>query len=239
MQKGALLYEGKAKQVFATDDPALLVQRFKDDATAFDGTKKSSITDKGIVNNAISSHMLKLLEKGGVRTHFVEQLNEREMLIKALEMIKVEVVMRNVAAGSICRRYGIEEGITFDEPILELYYKSDPHHDPLMNAEHVVGFGLCSAEQLQESSNAARRVNGLMGDFFRSIGITLVDFKLEFGLAGGLIHLGDEISPDTCRLWDRETGKKLDKDRFRFDLGDVEEAYQEMMGRVMAASNGA
>lgn len=235
MQKGDMIYEGKAKQVFATDDPTLLIQRFKDDATAFDGTKKSSIADKGVVNNAISSHLLALLAKGGVPTHFMEQLDDREMLIRSLEMIKVEVVMRNVAAGSICRRYGTEEGTVFEKPILELFYKSDPHHDPLMNAEHVVQFGLCSAQQLAEIERLARRVNGLLQEFFHSINITLVDFKLEFGLQDGKIYLGDEISPDTCRLWDTKTGEKLDKDRFRFDLGNVEGAYQEMFNRVTGA----
>ena len=235
MRKGELLYEGKAKQVYKTDDPALLIQRFKDDATAFDGTKKSSITDKGVVNNSISARLFQLLEQRGVGTHFVETLSEREMLIRALDMVPVEVVMRNVAAGSICRRYGIKEGRLFREPILELYFKSDPHHDPLMNAEHVLQFGLCSSEALAEITRAARRINAVLGEFFRSIGINLVDFKLEFGLAGGVVLLGDEISPDTCRFWDLETGKKLDKDRFRFDLGNVESAYQEMLQRVTAA----
>ncbi len=235
MKKGDLLYEGKAKKVFKTDDPALLVQQFKDDATAFDGVKKSTIADKGVVNNAISSRLFKLLEEGGVRTHFVEKLNDREMLIRALKMVPVEVIMRNVAAGSICKRYGTEEGLVFDKPILELYYKSDPHHDPLMNAEHVVQFGLCTAEVLDEMERAARKTNTILREFFRTIGINLVDFKLEFGLHGEQMLMGDEISPDTCRFWDLETGKKLDKDRFRFDLGDVKGAYQEMLTRVTAA----
>ena len=235
MKKGKMLYEGKAKQVFATDDPALLIQRFKDDATAFDGTKKSTIADKGVVNNAIASHMFGLLEQGGIPTHFVEKLNDREMLIKTLEMVKVEVIMRNVAAGSICRRYGTEEGLVFDKPILELYYKSDPHHDPLMNEEHVVQFKLCTVETLAEMARLARKINTIMREFFHSVGITLVDFKLEFGLAGDKIILGDEISPDTCRFWDLETGEKLDKDRFRFDLGNVDGAYQEMLARVTQA----
>ena len=239
MTKGELLYEGKAKQVFATDDPALLIQRFKDGATAFDGAKKSSISDKGVVNNAISSQLLALVDKGGVKTHFVRQIDDREMLIRSLDMFLVEVVMRNVAAGSICRRYGTEEGITFAKPILELFYKSDPHHDPLMNREHVIQFGLSTAPQLDEIETSARRVNEILSEFFTSIGITLVDFKLEFGITGGEIMLGDEISPDTCRLWDSETGKKLDKDRFRFDLGDVEGAYQEMLARVTVGSDGA
>lgn len=233
MNKGELLYEGKAKKVYKTDDPTLLIQEFKDDATAFDGTKKSSIVDKGVVNNAISSHVMTLLAKQGIRTHLMEKLSDREMLIRALEMVKVEVVMRNVAAGSICRRYGVEEGIEFDEPILELYYKSDPHHDPLMNAEHVVQFGLCTEAQLKTISDMARKINGVMREFFRSVGVNLVDFKLEFGTYEGDVYLGDEISPDTCRFWDLETGEKLDKDRFRFDLGNVEGAYQEMLNRVV------
>lgn len=235
MKKGKMLYEGKAKQVFATDDPALLIQRFKDDATAFDGTKKSTIADKGVVNNAIASHMFDLLEKQGVPTHFVEKLDDREMLIRSLEMVQVEVIMRNVAAGSICRRYGTEEGLVFDEPILELYYKSDPHHDPLMNTEHVVQFQLCTATTLEEMSRLARKINTIMREFFHSIGINLVDFKLEFGLTGDQVVLGDEISPDTCRFWDLKTGEKLDKDRFRFDLGNVDGAYQEMLARVTSA----
>ncbi len=235
MKKGKMLYEGKAKQVFATEDPTLLIQHFKDDATAFDGTKKSTITGKGVVNNAIASHMFTLLEKQGVPTHFVEQLDDREMLIRALEMVKVEVIMRNVAAGSICRRYGTEEGLVFDEPILELYFKSDPHHDPLMNTEHVVQFNLCTAETLAEMSRLARKINTTMREFFHSVGINLVDFKLEFGLAGDQVLLGDEISPDTCRFWDLKTGEKLDKDRFRFDLGNVDGAYQEMLARVTGA----
>ncbi len=227
-----MLYEGKAKKVFATDDPDLLIQHFKDDATAFDGTKKSTIASKGVVNNAISSHMFSLLAEGGVPNHFVEKLSDREMLIKRLEMITVEVIIRNVAAGSICKRYGIEEGRVFDQPILELYFKSDPHHDPLMNAEHVVQFGLCSLETLDEIGDHARRINELMREFFSGINVTLVDFKLEFGHSGDRVLLGDEISPDTCRFWDLQTGEKLDKDRFRFDLGRVDEVYQEMLSRV-------
>ncbi len=235
MEKGELLYEGKAKQVFRTDDPALLIQRFKDDATAFDGTKKSRIAEKGVVNNSISTRLFQLLEQHGFATHFVEALSDREMLIRALEMVPVEVVMRNVAAGSICRRYGTEEGRVFDESILELYFKSDPHHDPLMNEDHVIQFGLCSLGALTEIKTSARAINTVMETFFRGIGITLVDFKLEFGLIGDEVVLGDEISPDTCRFWDLETGEKLDKDRFRFDLGNVESAYQEMLQRVSAA----
>ncbi len=232
MKKGQMLYEGKAKQVFATDDPTLLIQRFKDDATAFDGTKKSTITAKGIVNNAIASHMFSLLAENGIANHFVEKLDDREMLIKSLKMIAVEVVMRNVAAGSICKRYGIEEGRVFEQPILELYYKSDPHHDPLMNTEHVVQFGLATAETLDEISGIARDTNRIMREFFAGINVNLVDFKLEFGLFDEQVLLGDEISPDTCRFWDLTTGEKLDKDRFRFDLGRVDEVYQEMLSRV-------
>jgi phosphoribosylaminoimidazole-succinocarboxamide synthase len=234
MRKGDLLYEGKAKKVFKTDDPVLLIQQFKDDATAFDGVKKSTIAGKGVVNNTISCHLFNLLEQHSVRTHFVERLSDREMLIKALKMVPVEVIMRNVAAGSICRRYGMEEGLTFNEPILELYFKSDPHHDPLMNVEHVVQFNLCPSEVLEEMDGAARKTNTILREFFRSIGINLVDFKLEFGLHDDQVFMGDEISPDTCRFWDLETGKKLDKDRFRFDLGDVRGAYQEMLARITA-----
>jgi phosphoribosylaminoimidazole-succinocarboxamide synthase len=179
--------------------------------------------------------MFSLLAENGVPNHFVKKLSEREMLIKGLKMIPVEVIMRNMAAGSICKRYGIEEGRVFDQPILELYYKSDPHHDPLMNAEHVVQFGLCPLETLDEIGGQARRINQLMREFFEGINVNLVDFKLEFGLAGGRVLLGDEISPDTCRFWDLQTGEKLDKDRFRFDLGRVEEVYQEMLSRVTGA----
>jgi len=232
MKKGQMLYEGKAKQVFATDDPTLLIQRFKDDATAFDGTKKSTITSKGIVNNAIASHMFSLLAERGIANHFVEKLDDREMLIKGLKMIAVEVVMRNVAAGSVCKRYGIEEGRVFEQPILEMYYKSDPHHDPLMNVEHVVQFGLATAETMDEISSIARKTNQIMREFFAGINVNLVDLKLEFGMFDDQVLLGDEISPDTCRFWDLKTGEKLDKDRFRFDLGQVEEVYQEMLSRV-------
>lgn len=239
MEKRELLYEGKAKKVYKTDDPKFLIQYFKDDATAFDGTKKSTITSKGVVNNAISGHVMALLEKAGIKTHLVELLNDREMVIRALEMVQVEVVMRNVAAGSICKRYGTEEGVVFEVPILELYYKSDPHHDPLMNTEHVLQFKLCTEEQLAEMSDNARKINAIMKEFFLSVGVTLVDFKLEFGMADGVLYLGDEISPDTCRFWDSKTGRKLDKDNFRFDLGDAESAYQEMLSRVTGASHGA
>ncbi len=233
MKKLEKLYEGKAKIIYATDDPDLIIQYFKDEATAFDGTKKGIIKEKGILNNRVSSRLFKYLEEKGVRTHYVDTLSDREMLVKKLEMIPVEVVARNVVAGSLSKRMGVEEGRTLDEPVLELYYKSDPLGDPMINEYHVKAFNLAGFHEIRRMEETALRVNTLLKDFFDERGIILVDFKLEFGRFKGEILLGDEITPDGCRLWDKATGERLDKDRFRRDLGKVEEAYQEVLRKVM------
>ncbi len=227
------LYEGKAKKIFATDDPDVVLQQFKDDATAFDGTKKSSITSKGTSNARISARLFRLLEENGVATHFLEQPSEDSLLTRKLDMFAVEVVVRNYAAGSIVKRLGFEEGQKFKQPMVEYFLKDDSLHDPLITCAHIEELGLVSKDELEQLKSLALKVNEVLGAFFAERGITLVDFKLEFGRdREGNIVLGDEISPDTCRFWDAETGKKLDKDRFRFDLGEVEEAYQEILGRV-------
>lgn len=230
------LYEGKAKILYKTDDPDILLQFFKDDATAFDGVKKGTIIGKGVANNAISSNLFSLLKKHGIDSHFVEKVSENEMLVKNVEIVPVEVVVRNISTGSLCRRYGVAEGIVFDEPIVELYYKDDELHDPLMNDDHVLAMKLASREELALMKDQALRVNTILKEFFDSIGIRLVDFKLEFGRFHGQILLADEISPDTCRFWEKGSNRKLDKDRFRQDLGDVEKTYNEMMQRITESS---
>jgi len=232
LKKGKLLYEGKAKKLYETSSPDLLIQYFKDDATAFDGTKKAVIKNKGVINNKISSHIFQYLENYHIPTHFEKILSDREMLIKKLEIIPLEVVMRNIASGSLCKRYGIEEGRELESPILELYYKNDALHDPLMNEYHVRALGLATQEELDTISRMARKINAVLSSFFERRNLRLVDFKLEFGRYRNKILVGDEISPDTCRLWDMETGEKLDKDRFRFDPGDVERAYEEVYNRI-------
>jgi phosphoribosylaminoimidazole-succinocarboxamide synthase len=230
---GEMLYEGKAKRIFATDDPALVLQQFKDDATAFDGTKKSRIARKGVSNARISTVLFKLLEENGVPTQFVEQTAEDTLLTKKLDMYRVELVVRNYAAGSIVKRLGFEEGQRFKQPLVEYFLKDDSLHDPLITCMHIEELGLVSKEELQQIKAQALRINEILSGFFDERGVTLVDFKLEFGKdSDGVITLGDEISPDTCRFWDKETGKKLDKDRFRFDLGGVQDAYSEMLNRV-------
>ena len=233
-QKGELLYEGKAKRLYLTDDSRLLIQEFKDDATAFDGKKKASIEGKGVVNNAISARLFDYLRGEGVPNHFERTISERSMLVKRLEMIAIEVVVRNIAAGSLCRRYGIEEGTVLKEAVPELYMKDDALHDPLLNEDHAVAFGLATREELGMISGMALDTNRALKAFFEPRGLLLVDFKLEFGRYDGAILLGDEISPDTCRFWDAETKEKLDKDRFRFDLGRVSEAYQEVKERILS-----
>lgn len=232
MQKGAKLYEGKAKIVYQTGDPERVIQEFKDDATAFDGVKKGTVIGKGVANNTISSQLFTLLQKKGIESHFIERLSEREMLVNRVAIIPVEVVVRNISTGSLCKRYGVEEGLRFDKPIVELYYKEDALHDPLMNDDHVVAFELATPAELVKMKKAAVRINAVLSEFFDSINITLVDFKLEFGRFRDQIILADEISPDTCRFWEKGTNRKLDKDRFRFDLGDVEKTYREMMERI-------
>ena len=234
MEKKEQLYEGKAKKVFATDDPNLVIVDYKDDATAFNGLKKGSIAGKGVINNVMSNHMFQLLEKQGVPTHFVEQLSERETLVKKVSIVPLEVIIRNISAGSFAKRFGVEEGIVFDEPTIEFSYKNDDLGDPLMNAYHAVALKAATGEEIETIKAMHFKVNEVMKQYFDSLNVILVDFKLEFGkTADGKIVLADEISPDTCRLWDKTTKEKLDKDRFRRDLGGVEEAYQEIMKRVM------
>jgi len=232
MNKVEKLYEGKAKIVYTTSDPELVIQHFKDDATAFDGIKKGQIGGKGIANNQISSHLFGLLEKNGIKTHFIKKLAENEMLVRRVKIIPVELVVRNVAAGRLCRRYGIPEGRVFESPIVECYYKNDEFHDPLLNDEHVVQFQLATPAELAGIKATALKINTILMEFFDTVGVTLVDFKLEFGRYQDTLLLADESSPDTCRFWEKGTNRKLDKDRFRFDLGDVEAAYAEMLKRI-------
>ena len=234
MEKKEQLYEGKAKKVFATDDANLVIVDYKDDATAFNGEKKGTITGKGVINNVMSNHMFQLLEQQGVPTHFVEQLSERETLVKKVSIVPLEVIIRNISAGSFAKRFGVEEGIVFDEPTIEFSYKNDELGDPLMNAYHAIALKAASREEIETIKAMAFKVNEVMKQYFDTLNVILVDFKLEFGkTADGKIVLADEISPDTCRLWDKTTKEKLDKDRFRRDMGGVEEAYQEIMKRVM------
>ena len=234
MEKKEQLYEGKAKKVFATDDANLVIVDYKDDATAFNGEKKGTITGKGVINNVMSNHMFQLLEQQGVPTHFVEQLSERETLVKKVSIVPLEVIIRNISAGSFAKRFGVEEGIVFDEPTIEFSYKNDELGDPLMNAYHAIALKAATREEIETIKAMAFKVNEVMKQYFDTLNVILVDFKLEFGkTADGKIVLADEISPDTCRLWDKTTKEKLDKDRFRRDLGGVEEAYAEIMKRVV------
>lgn len=234
MEKKEQLYEGKAKKVFATDDANLVIVDYKDDATAFNGEKKGTIAGKGAINNVMSNHMFQLLEQQGVPTHFVEQLSDRETVVKKVSIVPLEVIIRNISAGSFAKRYGVNEGIVFDEPTIEFSYKNDDLGDPLMNAYHAIALKLATREEIERIKTMAFKVNEVMKQYFDTLNVTLVDFKLEFGkTADGTIVLADEISPDTCRLWDKTTKEKLDKDRFRRDMGGVEEAYQEIMKRVM------
>lgn len=234
MEKKEQLYEGKAKKVFATDDANLVIVDYKDDATAFNGEKKGTITGKGVINNVMSNHMFQLLEQQGVPTHFVEQLSERETLVKKVSIVPLEVIIRNISAGSFAKRFGVEEGIVFDEPTIEFSYKNDELGDPLMNAYHAIALKAATREEIETIKAMAFKVNEVMKQYFDTLNVILIDFKLEFGkTADGKIVLADEISPDTCRLWDKTTKEKLDKDRFRRDMGGVEEAYQEIMKRVM------
>ena len=234
MEKKEQLYEGKAKKVFATDDANLVIVDYKDDATAFNGEKKGTITGKGVINNVMSNHMFQLLEQQGVPTHFVEQLSERETLVKKVSIVPLEVIIRNISAGSFAKRFGVEEGIVFDEPTIEFSYKNDELGDPLMNAYNAIALKAATREEIETIKAMAFKVNEVMKQYFDTLNVILVDFKLEFGkTADGKIVLADEISPDTCRLWDKTTKEKLDKDRFRRDMGGVEEAYQEIMKRVM------
>jgi phosphoribosylaminoimidazole-succinocarboxamide synthase len=232
MKKLEKLYEGKAKIIYQTDDENLVIQHFKDDATAFDGVKKDTVMGKGVANNNISSKLFNLLHKEGIQSHFEKKLNDNEMLVKKVEIIQVETIVRNISAGSFCRKYGVEEGIVFEKPTVEFSYKSDEYHDPLMNDDHIRVMKLASEEEIAIMRKKALEINEILKKFFDSIGIIVVDFKLEFGRYKGQVLLADEISPDTCRFWDKETREKLDKDRFRFDLGGVEETYAAMMKRI-------
>ena len=232
IKKGKQIYEGKAKKVYETDDPDLLIQEFKDDATAFDATKRGTIHNKGVVNNKISKILFELLQSKGIETHFVKQLDDRNMLIKRVEIIPLEVTMRNTVAGGMAKLLGIEEGRVLDEPVLEYHFKEDPLHDPLINEYHVRALKMATDEELNFIKKRSFEINNILKTFFDHINLDLIDFKLEFGRHKGKVLLADEISPDTCRFWDKETRKKLDKDRFRRDLGGVEEAYQEVLKRI-------
>lgn len=233
MTKKEQLYEGKAKKVFKTEDDELLIVSYKDDATAFNGLKKGTIAGKGVINNKMSNLLMQRLEKAGVPTHFVEELSDRDTLVKRVSIVPLEVIVRNIAAGSFSKRYGVEEGTHFDSPTIEFSYKNDELGDPLINDYHAIAMKLATPEEIEKIKEYSFEVNEQLKAFWKECGITLVDFKLEFGkLSDGSIVLADEISPDTCRLWDSKTGEKLDKDRFRRDMGGVEDAYNEIMKRL-------
>ena len=232
-QERVMLYEGKAKQIFKTDDVAKVIIHYKDDATAFNGVKKSSIANKGILNNAITTIIFEMLQKRGVKTHFIEKLNDRDQLCHKVEIVPLEVIVRNIIAGSMAKRLGIEEGTIPSNVVYELCYKNDAYGDPLINDDHAVALGLATYEELATIKEMTLEINQALIEFFDAQGIRLIDFKIEFGRTeDGTIVLADEISPDTCRLWDKKTNEKLDKDRFRRDLGNVEEAYIEILNRV-------
>ena len=234
MEKKEQLYEGKAKKVYATEDPALVIVSYKDDATALDGLKKGTIVGKGVINNQMTNRLMAKMEKAGIPTHFVQELSERETLVKKVSIVPLEVIIRNISAGHFASRYGVEEGIVFDQPTIEFSYKNDELGDPLLNRYHALALKLGTPEELDTIEKYAFKVNEVLKSFWQTCGVTLVDFKLEFGrLADGTIILADEISPDTCRFWDSKTHEKLDKDRFRRDLGGVEDAYQEILKRLM------
>ena len=235
MEKKEQLYEGKAKKVFATEDPELLIVSYKDDATAFNGLKKGTIAGKGVINNQMSNRLMTMLESKGIPTHLVQELSERETLVKKVSIVPLEVIVRNIAAGSFSKRYGVEEGVVFDAPTLEFSYKNDALGDPLLNTYHALALKLATPKEIETIEDYSFRINEILKSFWAGCGVTLVDFKLEFGrLSDGTIVLADEISPDTCRLWDTATKEKLDKDRFRRDMGGVEEAYAAIMARLEA-----
>ena len=234
MQKLAQIYEGKAKKVYATDDPNLVIVDYKDDATALDGLKKGTIVGKGVINNQMTNRLMAKMEKAGIPTHFVQELSARETLVKKVSIVPLEVIIRNISAGHFASRYGVEEGIVFDQPTIEFSYKNDDLHDPLLNEYHALALKLATREEIDLIKKYAFAVNEVLKSFWAECGVTLVDFKLEFGkTADGTIVLADEISPDTCRLWDSKTHEKLDKDRFRRDMGGVEDAYAEIMKRLL------
>ena len=234
MEKLQQLYEGKAKKVYATADENLYIVSYKDDATAFNGLKKGTIAGKGVINNRMSNMLMQMLEQEGVPTHFVKELSDRDTLVKKVSIVPLEVIIRNISAGSFAKHYGVEEGIVFDAPTIEFSYKNDDLGDPLLNRYHALALKLATPEEIDTIERYAFRINDVLKAYFLKLNITLVDFKLEFGrLPDGAIVLADEISPDTCRFWDKDTGEKLDKDRFRRDLGGVEDAYNEVMRRLM------
>ena len=236
MEIKEMLYEGKAKQVFATENPDIVMVHYKDDATAFNGLKKGTITGKGVINNRVTNFMMKKLENAGIPTHYVEELNERDTLVKKVEIVPLEVIIRNISAGSFAKRFGVSEGIVFEHPTIEYSYKNDDLGDPMINTAQALALKLATPEEIETIRTMAFKVNDVMKAFFQEVGVDLVDFKLEFGRLGdGTIVLADEISPDTCRFWDSKTHEKLDKDRFRRDLGGVEDAYEEMRRRIFGA----
>jgi phosphoribosylaminoimidazole-succinocarboxamide synthase len=237
MEKRDKLYEGKAKIVYSTDDPGKIIQYFKDDATAFNALKRGTIVGKGVINNKMSSTLFQRLTKAGIPTHYLATLSDREMLCRKLDIIKIEVITRNIVAGSLAKRTGFEEGVAVKPPIVELYYKSDPLGDPMITEEHVRMLKLASPKEVAWLKRMALKINAVLRPLLKRKGLILVDFKLEFGRHGGKLYLGDEISPDTCRLWDADTLEKLDKDRFRRDLGNVEDAYQEVYRRIVGSGS--
>lgn len=233
-EKQNQLYEGKAKKVYATQDPEVVIVSYKDDATAFNGQKKGTITGKGAINNRMTNNLMRRLEQAGIPTHYIQELNDRETAVKRVNIVPLEVIIRNISAGSFAKRYGVEEGIVFDAPTIEFSYKNDDLGDPLINDYHALALKIATREELETIQKYAFGVNTFLKIFLKGIGIDLVDFKLEFGkISDGTLVLADEISPDTCRLWDEQTHEKLDKDRFRRDLGGAEEAYEEVMRRLM------
>lgn len=234
MQKCRLLYEGKAKKVYSTEDPDVVIVSYKDDATAFDGQKRGTIPGKGAVNNRMTNYLMRKVAEAGVPTHFVAELSDRETAVKKVRIVPLEVIVRNISAGHFSSRYGVAEGIIFEEPVIEFSYKNDDLHDPLLNDDHAVALKLTTREEIARIRSYALKINEVLKELLRGVGVTLVDFKLEFGITSeGTLVLADEISPDTCRFWDSKTGEKLDKDRFRRDLGNVEDAYLEMQRRLM------
>ena len=232
MEKKELLYEGKAKKVYTTENPDVLIVDYKDDATAFNGVKKGTIVGKGVVNNRMTNHIFKMLEEKGNPTHFIEELSDRETAVKKVEIVPLEVIVRNVAAGSFSKKLGIEEGFRLLSPTLEFSYKNDELGDPMINDYYAVAIGAATREEIDKITELVFKINEILVDYFKSIKVDLIDFKVEFGRYKGQIILADEISPDTCRFWDSETHEKLDKDRFRRDLGHVEEAYEEIYRRI-------
>lgn len=233
MEKKEQLYEGKAKKVYATDDPKVVLVDYKDDATAFNGLKKGTILNKGVVNNKVTNFLMQMLEKEGIETHYIMQLSDRETLVKKVEIVPIEVIVRNIAAGSLAKRLGLEEGTPLKSTVLEFCYKNDELGDPMINDYHIAAIGLATKEELEQITKMSLKVNEFLTKYLANLNIELVDFKLEFGRYDGRIILADEISPDTCRFWDSTTHQKLDKDRFRRDLGGVEEAYEEILMRLM------